>query len=246
MLHCAQPTWHFNFLALAASRTVLGNIQCQCAGEMALCVQRGPWSVSSDAASCVGSYRGSLSYKLLPAPPAPSAPSQQCLKAISASCQSQITLQDPLRKYQAPGGHRGTSGAHHSLNAPTNTGSTQESTLGLRFSLASLCPFKMGVIWFLQPLGDREEDLVGFMEGPGIEQNSAMLGQTEPHDHPSLQPASSAHTPSSRAIATLSEPATHLADSRSRQTGWNYQGSPYKLYCTLEASRLGNSDCSTV
>lgn len=107
-------------------------------------------------------------------------------------------------------------------------------------------PFQMGAVCFLQPLGDRQEDLVGYMEGPGIEQNNAVLGQTEPHDHPASQPAPSAHSPSSRAIATLTEPATHLVDSRSRQTGWNYQGSPYKLYCTLEASRLGNSDCSTV
>lgn len=25
---------------------------------------------------------------------------------------------------------------------------------------------------------------MGFMEGPGREQNNAVLGQTEPHDHP--------------------------------------------------------------
>lgn len=84
---------------------------------------------------------------------------------------------------------------------------------------------------------------MGHMKGPGIEQNNAVLGQTEPHDHPASQPTPSAHTPSSRAIATLTEPGTQLLDSR---TGWNYQGSSYKLHCTLEASRLGNSDCSTV
>lgn len=159
-------------------------------------------------------------------------PHQHQAPAIPGSCQSQITLQDPISKHQAPGGHRSTT-AHQKPSAPSNTGSTQESTLGLRLSLASLCPFKMGVVWFLQPLGDREEDLVGYMEGPGIEQNNAVLGQTEPHNHPAPQAAPSAHTPSSRAIATLTEPATHLADSWSRQRDWNYQRSPYKLYCTL-------------
>lgn len=91
----------------------------------------------------------------------------------------------------------------------------------------------MGAIWLLQPLGHRGEDLVGYMEGQGTEQNNAVLGQTEPHNHPATQlgnqhfgnpapqPAPSAHAPSSRAIATLTEPATHLADSWSRQTGWN-------------------------
>lgn len=86
---------------------------------------------------------------------------------------------------------------------------------------------------------------MGFMEGPGREQNNAVLGQTEPHDHPAPQPAPSAHAPSPRATGTLTESATRLAGSWSRQTGWNYQGSPYKFYCTLEASRLGNSDHST-
>lgn len=39
------------------------------------------------------------------------APSQQCLEAALGSCQSQITLQDPISKYQAPGGH-GSTEAH--------------------------------------------------------------------------------------------------------------------------------------
>lgn len=69
-------------------------------------------------------------------------------------------------------------------------------------------PFQNGAVWFLQPLGDREEDLVGFMEGPGMEQNSAMLGQTDPQDHPAPQAAPSAHSPSSGAIATLTGAAT--------------------------------------
>lgn len=107
MLHHAQPTWHFHFLALAASRTVLGlHIQSQCAAEIALGVQSGPWPVSSGRAPCVGTDRGSLSTKPFHAPPAPPAPSHWCLEAVPGSCQSQITLQDPISKQQAPGGHR--------------------------------------------------------------------------------------------------------------------------------------------
>lgn len=137
-----------------------------------------------------------------------------------------VTDHPPGSHQQIPGSrraqeHYSTLEAHHGPNAPANTGSTHESTLGLRFSLVSLCHFKTGAVWFLQPLGHRGEDLVGYMEGPGTEQNSAVLGQTEPHDHPAPQPAPSAHVPSSRAITTLTEPATHLADSWSRQTGWN-------------------------
>lgn len=161
-----------------------------------------------------------------------------------------VTDHPPESHQQIPGSRRtqehcSTPGAHHGSNAPLNTGSAQESTFGHRFSLASLCPFKMGAVRFLQTLGEREEDLVGFMERPGIEQNNVVLGQTEPQDHPAPQPASSARAPSPRAAGTFTEPATRLAGSWSRQTGWNCQGSPYKLYCTLEAFRLGNSDCST-
>lgn len=232
MLHHAQPTQHFiswHWQLLGQSWT---NIQCQCTGKIALSVQSGPWPVSSGTASCVGSDRGSLSIKPFHAPPAPSAPSPCYPRQLP------VTDHPPGSHQQTPGSrrtqeHYSTPEAHHSPSAPSNTGSTQESTLGLRLSLASLCPFKMGVVWFLQPLGDREEDLVGYMEGPGIEQNNAVLGQTEPHNHPAPQAAPSAHTPSSRAIATLTEPATHLADSWSRQRDWNYQRSPYKLYCTL-------------
>lgn len=84
------------------------------------------------------------------------------------------------------------------------------------------------------------------LEGPGAEQNNAVLGQAEPHDRPAPQPAPPGHAPCSRGIATLTEPATHLADSSSSQAGSNCQGSPYKLYGTLEASRPGNADRGTV
>lgn len=84
------------------------------------------------------------------------------------------------------------------------------------------------------------------LEGPGAEQNNAVLGHAEPRDHPAPQPAPSVHAPCSRATATLTEPASRLTDSSSSQSGSNYQGSPYTLYCTLEASGLGNSDHSTV
>lgn len=53
--HHAQPTWRFHFLALGASRTVLGlHIHSQNAGEIALGVQSEAWPLSSGRAACEG------------------------------------------------------------------------------------------------------------------------------------------------------------------------------------------------
>lgn len=120
--------------------------------------------------------------------------------------------------------------------------------LGIGCSLASLGTLKTVVGWCLWLLGDSEEDWVGYveLEGPGAEQNNTVLGQAEPHNHPAPRPAPPGRAPRSRTIATFSEPATHIADSPSSQAGSNCQGSPYKLYGTLEASRPGNADRGAV
>lgn len=143
--------------------------------------------------------------------------------------------------------HCATSEAHHAPTHPTN-GSMQEPTLGLGLSLTSLCALKTVAVWFLWLLRDSGEERVGYvgLEEPGAEQNNAALGHAEPRNHPAPQPAPSVHAPCSRATATLTEPAAHLADSSGSHSGSNYQGRPSKLYCTLEASGLSNSDRSPV
>lgn len=70
---------------------------------------------------------------------------------------------------------------------------------------------------------------MGFMEGPGMEQNSAMLGQTDPQDHPAPQAAPSAHSPSSGAIATLTGAATEPGWLQEQENRLELPGKPLRV-----------------
>lgn len=172
--------------------------------------------------------------------------SQQRLEATQGSCH--VTGDHP------PGYHWQTKEFQEDTKSvpphqkPTHQSFNTGTYTWPQIQLGITVHFENGGYLALWLLGDSEEDWVGYveLEGPGAEPNNAILGQAEPHDHQAPQPAPSVRAPCSIATATLTEPATHLAISSSSQSGSNYQGSPYKLYCTLEASGLSNSDHSTV